>query len=89
MPCVEPIYGFADWAAGYTDGEPVEEIQSEVQGEAQGEAQGEVASAAYESSYMQKAAMFAVIIGCVALYMRISKRRNGRPEDLGYEKTMA
>lgn len=85
MPFVEPIYGSADWAAGYTEGEPAEEIQSEVQQEVQ----GEVASAAYESSYLQKGAMFAVIIGCVALYLRISKRRNGRPEDVGYEKTLA
>lgn len=75
----EPIYGAADWAAGFTDGEPVEEIQGEIH--------GEIASAAYEWSYIQKMAMFAVIIGCVALYVRISKKRNGK--GLGYEKTMA
>lgn len=75
----EPIYGFADWAAGFTDGEPVEEIQAEIP--------GELASDAYEWSYIQKLAMFAVIIGCVGLYMRISKKRNGK--GLGYQKTMA
>lgn len=77
----EPIYGSADWAAGFTAGEPAEEIQQEVQDQASG-------SAAYgEWSYIQKGAIFAVIVGCVALYVRISKKRD--PRDAGYEKTLA
>lgn len=84
MSLVEPIYGTADWAAGFTDGEPVEEISQEVQEEVKGEISG-----AYDKwSYLQKGFMFAVIIGCVAVYIRMSKKRSAR-ESIGYEKTMA
>lgn len=84
-PCLpdfaEPIYGGADWAAGFTAGEPAEEIQQEVQDQASG-------SAAYgEGSYVQKGALFAVIVGCVALYVRISRKKD--PRGAGYEKTLA
>lgn len=82
-PCVEPIYGFADWAAGYTEGEPVEEVPAE----AQETIPAEVASASEGWSYVQKGALFAVIIGGVAVYIKLSRRV--RPEDLGYRKTMA
>lgn len=88
---VEPLYGTADWAAGYTEGESAEEITSEAQEEADADAaavvQGEVTSASEGWSYFQKGAIFAVIVGLVALYVRISRRR--RPENQGYEKTMA
>lgn len=79
-PLAEPIYGSADWAAGFTAGEPAEEIQQEVQDQADG-------SAAYQWSYVQKGAIFAVIVGCVALYVRISRKKD--PRDAGYEKTLA
>lgn len=75
----EPIYGGAEFLAGFAEDEPVEEIQQEVQ--------AEVAGAYTEWSFVQKGAMFVVIIGCVALYMRISRKKNAR--DIGYEKTMA
>lgn len=81
MPSAEePIYGGADWAAGFADEEAVEEIQQEIQ--------AEVASAGvYESwSIAQKGLIFGVIIGCVALYLRISRKNHA---NLGYEKTMA
>lgn len=85
LPCLpffaEPIYGGADWAAGFTAGEPAEEIQQEVQDQADGTA------SLGEWSYVQKGALFAVIVGCVALYVRISRKRD--PRDAGYEKTMA
>lgn len=84
MSLVEPIYGTADWAAGFTNGEPVEEISQEIQGEVT----GEISGGYDEWSYVQKVLMFAVIIGCVAVYIRISKRRSAR-ENIGYEKTMA
>lgn len=77
----EPIYGGADWAAGFTAGEPAEEIQQEVQGQADGSA------ANGDWSYVQKGALFAVIVGCVALYLRISRKRD--PRGAGYEKTLA
>lgn len=84
MSVVEPIYGTADWAAGFADSEPPEEIQQELQGEIE----GETSSAYYEWSFIQKGAMFAVIIGCVALYVRITRKRSAR-EDVGYEKTLS
>lgn len=77
----KPIYGGADWAAGFTAGEPAEEIQQEVQQQADGSAAGG------EWSYVQKGALFAVIVGCVALYLRISKKKD--PRGSGYEKTLA
>lgn len=77
----EPIYGDADWAAGFADDESVEEIQEEVQAEV-------ASSGVYESwSFVQKGLLFGVIIGCVALYVRITRKRD--PSSVGYEKTMA
>lgn len=79
-PFVEqPLYGTSDWAAGYSEEEPAEDIQQEVQ--------SEVAGAYEEYSTLQKGFLFFVIVGCVALYVRISRNRNAR--DLGYEKTLA
>jgi hypothetical protein len=78
----EPIYGSADWAAGFTAEEPAEEIQQEVQEQADSSV-----AAHGEWSYVQKGALFAAIVGCVALYLRISKKRD--PRDAGYEKTLA
>lgn len=98
MSHVEPTYGGADWAAGFTDGEAPEEIQDEVTGSAPvppvvpvpvpAADAADAATAAYEWSFFQKGAMFAVIIGCVALYVRITRRRSAR-EDVGYEKTLS
>lgn len=79
-PFVEqPLYGSSDWAAGYSEEESAEEIQQEVQ--------SEVTGVYEEYSTLQKGALFFVIVGCVALYVRISRKRNLK--DLGYEKTMA
>ncbi|ROW08846.1 hypothetical protein VMCG_02690 [Cytospora schulzeri] len=81
----EPIYGGAEWAAGFADEEPVEEIQQEIQQEIQAEV---ASSGVYEGwSFIQKGLIFAVIVGCVALYLRISKKKD--PSNVGYEKTMA
>lgn len=79
VPFVEPLYGTVEWAAGFGEEEPVEEIQQEIQTELESEYE--------EWSYIQKGFLFAIIIGCVALYVRITRRRNAR--NLGYEKTMA
>ncbi|KAI1075226.1 peptidyl-prolyl cis-trans isomerase B [Whalleya microplaca] len=46
----------------------------------------EVAGASAGWSVFQKALLFGVILGAVALYIRLSKRKSER--DLGYEKTM-
>lgn len=75
----QPLYGGSDWAAGYSEEESAEEIQQEVQ--------TEVASVTEGYSTLQKGFLFAAIVGCVALYVRITKKRNLK--DLGYEKTMA
>lgn len=80
----QPIYGGADWAAGFADSEGPEEIQQELQDEVE----GETSSDYYEWSSIQKGAMFAVIIGCVAVYVRITRKRSAR-EDVGYEKTLS
>lgn len=80
-PFAESLYGGAEWAAGFTDGEPVEEIQQEIQ--------DELASTGIHDGWssVQKGLMFGVILGCVALYLRISRKKD--PANLGYEKTMA
>lgn len=79
-PAEEPIYGSADWAAGFADEEPAEEIQQEVQAEL-------ASSGVYEGwSFVQKGLLFGVIIGCVALYVRMSRKKD--PSSVGYEKTM-
>lgn len=39
-------------------------------------------------SVVQKAALFGVIVGAVALYLRLMRKRDAR-EDVGYEKTLA
>lgn len=72
----EQLYGFADWAAGYTNDEPVEEIQGEIQEELDDEIDTTMGGIADQWSVFQKAALFGVIVGAVALYLRMSKRRN-------------
>lgn len=79
----QPLYGTSDWAAGYGEEEPAEEIQQEVQSEwidADAEAEEEY-------STLSKGVLFFFIVGCVALYVRITRKRNAR--DQGYQKTMA
>lgn len=79
-PLAETLSGSADWAAGFSDEEPVEEIQKEIQDEL-------TSSGVYEGwSFVQKGLLFGVILGAVALYIRLSKKKN--PENVGYEKTM-
>lgn len=83
MSPVEPIYGTSEWAAGYTDGEPVEQIQDELS--------GDVSDEAFDSeewSTLQRSALFVFIIGCVALYVGVSRRRASRKE-AAYQKIMA
>jgi len=41
-----------------------------------------------EWSIFGKAALFAVVLAAIALWVRISRRRNSR-SDVGYEKTLA
>ncbi|PSS02389.1 hypothetical protein BD289DRAFT_237370 [Coniella lustricola] len=112
----QPTYGTADWAAGYTDGEPAEEIQETLEeGTTGGQAQqppvsipdqstsssktGSDDDAAAADTYtdtdadeewmtVQKGAFFIVLVGAVAVYLRMSRRRNFR-ENVGYEKTLA
>ncbi|KAK7735624.1 Peptidyl-prolyl cis-trans isomerase B [Cytospora paraplurivora] len=81
VPEEEVIYGGSDWAAGFADDESVEEIQQEIQ--------AEVASSGIHESwgFVQKGLMFGVIVGLVALYLRLSRKKD--PANLGYEKTMA
>lgn len=100
---VEPQYGIADWAAGYTDGEPAEQTQEAVEEEApvpvaapdQEQQQAttpsstDLANAAEGWMTIQRGAFFLVIVGAVAVYLRMSSRRRTFKEDVGYEKTMA
>lgn len=86
MSLVELIYGGADWAAGFADSEPPEEIQQELQGEVSNEASP--SSDEYEWSFISQIALFVIIIGCVALYVRMTRQRSAR-EDVGYEKTLS
>ncbi|KAI0024374.1 peptidyl-prolyl cis-trans isomerase B [Xylariomycetidae sp. FL0641] len=69
----EGLYGSADWAAGYSTEE--------------GAAFEEELSASAGFTALQKGFMFAVIVGAVVFYLRLSKRKSEK--DLGYEKTMA
>lgn len=80
-PSAEVIYGGSDWAAGFAEDESVEEIQQEIQAEV-------ASSGIYESwGFVQKGLMFGVIVGLVALYLRLSRKKD--PANVGYEKTMA
>lgn len=70
------LRGSAQWAAGYA-AEDLPEVNVFNKG-----GHSEL------WSIFQKAALFGVIVGAVALYLRLTKKRDERI-DIGYEKTLA
>lgn len=72
---LDATYGGAEWAAGFSNEEAVNPFQ-------------QTAPASEGFSLFQKAAFFAVIIGAIAIYLRMAKSKGDR-NAVGYEKTMA
>ncbi|KAI1876665.1 hypothetical protein JX265_004191 [Neoarthrinium moseri] len=75
VPAEDAIYGGAQFAAGYANEEAANALQDL-----------EVSSEGW--SLFQKAALFGIILGAIAVYMRLT-RKTGERDEVGYEKTMA
>jgi hypothetical protein len=77
------IYGNTEWAAGYSNEEAGEETAAEKPNPFV-----DTVAAAEGWSLFQKAALFGVILGAIAIYLRMTRQR-GERTDVGYEKTLA
>ncbi|KAL1897316.1 Peptidyl-prolyl cis-trans isomerase B [Sporothrix stenoceras] len=80
-------YGSAGWAAG-VEHEKEDPVAPGTPAKTEGNPFS-VASSSAEWSVVQKGLLFGVIITAVAVWVKVTRRKNSKKEDVGYEKVLS